>query len=125
MIILILFGVVRRGVILFLGLTSVVFGHWGRVAAAEATSHLVVESKLWRRTGVVVDGKSLRVGKTGSWIEECLVAERPFRLVLVRSCSALRLIYLQLVRVFLPEARKILGVTLIRIEWMEIAELRV
>ena len=55
MIILILFGVVRRGLILFLGLTSVVFGHWGGVVAAKATSHLVIESELGRRTGVVVD----------------------------------------------------------------------
>ena len=55
MIILILFGVVSLLMILFLGLTSIIFCHRRRVAAAEATSHLVVESELWRGTGVVVD----------------------------------------------------------------------
>ena len=45
MIILILFGVVSLLMILFLGLTTIIFRHWRRVAAAEATSHVVV---VWR-----------------------------------------------------------------------------
>ena len=55
MIILILFGVVSR-LIFILGLTSIVFCHWGRVVAAKATSHFMIESELGRRVWVVVDG---------------------------------------------------------------------